>query len=119
MEDRYFSVARGTGEVLKDLGQANSRNITTATGARAQAMAQYGLTDTMDEGGNPVGISRLSALQQGAPSVSFDAMKQIGSDKVGIQQYESILKNQISPNLSVLNDPVQRGIIAHTLNEAA
>ena len=77
---RSLLFRKGTGEVLKDLGQANS--ITTA-GARAQAMAQYGLTDTMDEGGNPVGI--LPTLQQDfsrdAPSVSFDALKQIGSDK--------------------------------------
>lgn len=112
---RTLLLRKGTGEVLKDLGPSNT--ISTAN-ARAEAMARYGLTTTMDDEGNPVGISRLQALQQGAPQASFDALKAIGSDKVGISQYEDILRNKISPNLKVLSDPTQRAIIAHTLSEA-
>ena len=106
---RSLLLRKGTGEVLKDLGTANS--ITTAN-ARAEAMARYGLTPTMDEEGNPTSVSRLDAIINHLPSVTFDALKTIGSDKVGIQQYEDILKNKISPNLTVLNDPTQRAIIA-------
>lgn len=112
---RSLLLRKGTGEVLKDLGESNT--VATA-GARARAMAQYGIVNTMDQEGNPTSISRLDALSQGAPTASFDALKQIGSDKVGIGQYESILRTQIAPNLSVLNDPTQRAIIAHTLSEA-
>jgi hypothetical protein len=112
---RTLLLRKGTGEVLKDLGTSNT---ITAANARAEAMARYGLTTTMDNEGNPVGVSRLQAIQQGAPAASFDALKSIGSDKVGIAQYEDILKNKITPNLTALNDPAQRAIIAHTLAEA-
>lgn len=112
---RTYLLRKGTGEKLSDLGESNS--IATAN-ARAEAQARYGLTNTMDENGNPVSESRLSAIQGGNPSVNFDAIKQIKSDQVGIGQYESILKDKISPNLKALNDPTQRAIIAHTLAEA-
>jgi hypothetical protein len=112
---RTLLLRKGTGEKLADLGQSNT--ITTAN-ARAEAMARYGLTNTMDENGNPVSESRLQAIQSGNPSVQFDALKQIASDRVGIGQYENILSQKIAPNLKVLNDPTQRAIIAHTLSEA-
>lgn len=109
-----YMIDKRNGDKLADLGTSNS--IATAA-ARAKYSAMYGLTNTMDEEGNPTSVSRLTALQQGLPSVGFDALKQIGSDRVGINQYQDILDKQISPNLSVLNDPTQRAIIAHTLSE--
>lgn len=111
---RSLLMHKGTGEVIKDLGTANS--ITTAN-ARAEAQARYGLVPTIDENGMPTTESRLSALQNGNPVVTFDAAKAFGSDQVGIQQYGHILKDLIQPNLKVLDNQSQRLIIAHTLAE--
>jgi hypothetical protein len=86
--------------------------------ARARAQAQYGAVQSIDSNGNPITISRMDALQSGAPQVGFTNAKNTISDLVGVKQYQDILDNKISPNLSALEDPAQRIAIAHTLSEA-
>lgn len=86
--------------------------------ARAYDQAKYGIVPTVDASGAPTVISRLAALQNGAPQVNFNNAKGIVSDMVGVKQYQDILDNKITPNLSALNDPSQRIAIAHTLSEA-
>lgn len=86
--------------------------------ARAEAQARFGGVDSVDENGSPTYISRLQALQQGAPHVGYTNAKGVLSDMVGVKQYKDILDQKISPNLSVLEDPGQRAAIAHTLAEA-
>lgn len=110
-----FLLNKRTGEKLRDLGQSNS--VATAQ-ARAQAMAQYRIVPTIDDEGNPTVTSAVQALKGGNPSVPFTQSRALTSDRVGIQQYEDILTKKIVPSLSVLNDNVQRGIIAETLKRA-
>lgn len=86
--------------------------------SRAYAQAKYGGIDSTDESGSPTYISRLQALQQGAPHVGYTNAKGVLSDMVGVKQYQDILDNKITPNLGVLEDPAQRAAIAHTLSES-
>lgn len=85
--------------------------------ARAYYQALYGIVPTVDETGAPTTISRLQALNTGAPNVTFEQAKGVNSDIQGIKLYDQTL-DRLSGNLNILNDPAQRVAIAHTLAES-
>jgi hypothetical protein len=109
---------KATGEKLKDMGEDSSIIAGVArANAFARARAQYTPFSTTDENGSPTVVSNMQALLSGAPKQSFTEARNLTSDMVGVKQYQDILDQKISPNLSVLNDPTQRAVIAHTLSE--
>lgn len=115
---RTVQFDKRNGSIIKDMGPSNALVVGASNAnQRAAAMARYGLVESVDESGAPIAISRLQALQQGTPTFTSTQAKEFSSDAVGLAQYDSILRNQIQPNIKVLNDPGQRAIIAHTLSE--
>ena len=109
---------KATGEKLKDMGEDTSILAGVARAREfARARAEYTPFSTTDANGAPTVVSNMQALQSGAPKQSFTEARNLTSDMVGVKQYQDILDQKISPNLSVLNDPAQRAVIAHTLSE--
>lgn len=116
---RTVQFDKRNGSIIKDMGPSNALVVGASNAnQRAAAMARYGLVESVDESGAPIAISRLQALQQGTPTFTSQQAKEFSSDAVGLAQYDSILRNQIQPNIKILNDPGQRAIIAHTLSTA-
>lgn len=110
-----------TGETQPLLDQ-NGRTITSNSvitpQLRAYWNAKYGVSNVMDSAGNPTAISRLQQLQSGAPSMTEGQTMGLQGDKIGVQTYlgasqrvEKYLRS------GILNDPVQRGIIARATED--
>jgi hypothetical protein len=113
-------VNKFTGEIQPVLqnGQPVTSNSMLSPIVRAQAMAAYGVSNVMDASGNPTAISRLQQLQTGAPTMTEGQTMGLQGDKIGVQTYLGA-SNRVEKYLrsGVLNDPVQRGIIARATED--
>jgi hypothetical protein len=111
-------VNKYTGEVQPVLDAKNRpirSNSMLSPIVRAQAMAQYGVANVMDNAGNPTAISRLQQLQTGAPSMTEGQTMNLQGDKVGAVTYLAANK-VVEDNLGVLRDPTQHAIVARTMD---
>lgn len=114
-------VNKFTGEsepVLGQNGKPVASNATITPQLRAYWMAKYGVANVMDSAGNPTAISKLDQLDTGTPTMTEGQTMALQGDKIGVQTYlgasqrvEKYLRS------GVLNDPVQRGIIARATEE--
>jgi len=117
-----FQVNKYTNEVRPVLDPKTGKQLTSNAMltpiVRARAMAQYGVSNVMDNAGNPTAISRLQQLQTGAPSMTEGQTMNLQGDKIGVQTYLGASKRVEGYLRSgVLNNPAQRGIIARATEE--
>jgi hypothetical protein len=108
---------KSTGEKLYDFGKSQ-RVVQAEQGAyqRAYWQAKFGLTPTQwvdDDGTTHVAyMSKLDAAGMAPATNAFD----ISASKAGLNNYRDSL-NKISDNMDVLDDPVQRGLVAQAMHQ--
>lgn len=114
---RRLMVSKRDGSLIKDLG-ADTAMITGPRNAvaRAQANAAYGVSNVMDENGDPMAISRLTQLQTGTPTMSETQTQNLAGDKLGAATYMAANRT-VHRLLPVLDDMGQRAIIARATEE--
>jgi len=101
------------GSLIKPIG---TDTVMISPDARYRAMARYGVSNVMDNEGNPTAVNRLTQLATGAPTMNEKATQTLQGDKLGATTYLAA-NARVEKNLPVLQDEVQRGIIARATQE--
>lgn len=115
---RVNKITNQSQPVLDQNGKPLRSNAMLTPIVRAQANAAYGVSNVMDNQGNPTAISKLQQLQTGAPSMTEGQTMGLQGDKIGVQTYLGASKRVENYLRSgILNDPVQRGIIARATED--
>lgn len=110
-------VNKFTGEIQPVIqnGRTVTSNAMLSPWEHAKANAAYGVSNVMDDAGNPTAVSRLQQLQSGAPSMTEGQTMNLQGDRVGAVTYLGANK-VVEDNLGVLRDTTQHAIIARTLD---